>query len=63
MSRFFFGGGWIRKFLWRDSAQKRWVVLQKMFVGGRLDSHSLGEGRCRSLAAFVLKGPDSGFLH
>ena len=29
-------------------------------VGGGLDSHSLGEGRCRSLLAFVLNGPDSG---
>ena len=40
----FFGGG-------MDFPQKRWVVLQEMFVGGGLDSHSLGEGRCRSLAA------------
>ena len=32
-------------------------------MGEGLDSHSLGEGRCRSLLAFVLKGPDSGFLH
>ena len=34
--------GLIRKFCWRDFAQKRWVVLQEMFVGGGLDSHSLG---------------------
>ena len=26
--------GLIRKFCWRDFAQKRWVVLQEMFVGG-----------------------------
>ena len=40
----------IRKFCWRDFAQKRWVVLLEMFVGGGLDSHSFGEGRSRSLA-------------
>ena len=51
-----------RKFCWRDFAQKRWVVLQEIFVGGGLDSHSLGEGCCRSLLAFILKGPDSGFF-
>ena len=33
-----------------------------MFVGGGLDSHYLGEGRCRSMLAFVLKGPDSGLF-
>ena len=55
--------GLIRKFCWSDFARKRWVVLQEMFVGGGLDSRSLGEGCCRSLLAFVLKGPDSGFLH
>ena len=54
--------GLIRKFRWRDFAQKRWVVLQELFVGGGLDSHSLGKGRCRSLLAFVLKGSDSGFF-
>ena len=31
-------------------------------MGGGLDSHSLGQGRCRSLLAFVLKGPDSGLF-
>ena len=36
--------------------------MQEMFVGGGLDSHSLGEGCCRSLLAFVLKGPDAGFF-
>ena len=46
------------------------VGLKRKFVGGilrrnggGLDSHSLGEGCCRSLLAFILKGPDSGFLH
>ena len=58
----FFGGG-IEGNSLGDFAQKRWVVLQEMFVGGGLDSHSLGEGCCRSLLAFVLEGPDSGFLH
>ena len=42
MGRFVLVGGLIRKFCWRDFAQKRWVVLQEMFVGGGLDSHSLG---------------------
>ena len=59
----FFGGGIEKEILWWDFAQKRWVVLQEIFVGGGLDSHSLGEGCCRSLLAFILKGPDSGFLH
>ena len=48
---YFLEVGLIRKFRWRDFAQKRWVVLQEMFVGGRLDLHSLGEGCCRSFAA------------
>ena len=58
--------GLIRKLRWRDFAQKRWVVLQEMFVGEGLDSHSLGEGRCRSLMfseeTCVIKNMGGGLL-